>query len=228
MSDAGSGPEQEERRRAEQLDEIVSSLLAGRRLPPGAGGGEDRDAISAAARLASAREGYPRMSPAFRARLAARLGAGRERGMTRRSILTAGVAGVAALAGGLVGVEASRLVERGAPAPHPGPMIVPDQGRWIPVAAMADLPEGQGVKVEAGAVSAYLFRRGETVTAVSAICSHLPCSLEWMASEQVLLCPCHQRSFTPDGRSTSSAYPLPDLSNVMVKVEGGQVMVRGT
>ncbi|MGH7776971.1 MAG: ubiquinol-cytochrome c reductase iron-sulfur subunit [Candidatus Dormibacterales bacterium] len=227
MSERGRGPEGEERRRAKRVDEVASRLLAGRRLPPRMGG--DERVVRAAARMAAAREGYARMSPAFRARLEARLGGGAEGGMTRRNLLFAGAAGLAALAGGVVGLEAGRLTgATGAPAAVPGSLIVPEPGRWIPVAAMADLPEGQGVKVRAGAVSAYLFRRGESVSAVSAICSHLPCDLRWMSSEGLLLCPCHQKTFTTAGHSTSTAYPMPDLNKVMVKVEAGQVLVRGT
>ncbi|MGH7904850.1 MAG: ubiquinol-cytochrome c reductase iron-sulfur subunit, partial [Candidatus Dormibacteraceae bacterium] len=178
--------------------------------------------------LAAAREGYPRMSAAFRRRLSGRLGLAGSEGVTRRGALVAGVAGLAALAGGLSGLGAARLMEPRAPAPAgPGATIHPDQGRWMDVAALIDLPEGQGVKVTAGAVSAYLFRSGTRVTAVSAICSHLPCALDWQASRGVLLCPCHQQAFTPQGRSTSAAYPMPDLSRVMVRVESGRVLVMG-
>ena len=64
-------------------------------------------------------------------------------------------------------------------------------GRWVDVAALADLVEGQGKRVTAGGVGAFLFRRGDTVTAVSSICSHLPCELWWNGGTDVLDCPCH-------------------------------------
>jgi Rieske Fe-S protein len=78
-------------------------------------------------------------------------------------------------------------------------------------------------------VSAYLFRRGEAVTAVSSICSHLPCELWWDGSQALLACPCHAATFTPQGRSTDPHYPLPALNTVRVRVtSAGRVEVLGT
>jgi cytochrome b6-f complex iron-sulfur subunit len=66
------------------------------------------------------------------------------------------------------------------------------------------------------------------VTALSAICSHLPCALDWKPAEGVLLCPCHQRTFTRDGRSADSAYPLPPLPPVQARVVADRVELLGT
>jgi Rieske Fe-S protein len=66
------------------------------------------------------------------------------------------------------------------------------------------------------------------VTAVSSICSHLPCELGWNSGDGLLDCPCHPASFTPDGKSTPS-YPLPALNTVLVRVTAaGRVEVLGT
>ena len=110
-----------------------------------------------------------------------------------------------------------------------GDPINPIAGRWVDVAAMHDLVEGQGRRVTAGGVSAFLFRRGESVTAVSSICSHLPCELWWNGGRGLLACPCHPASFTPEGKSTDTAYPLPALNTVHVRVTpAGRVEVLGT
>ena len=53
-----------------RIDRLVEGLLRGRRLPARVADPAERAAITAAAELAAAREGYPRMSPAFRRRLA--------------------------------------------------------------------------------------------------------------------------------------------------------------
>ena len=72
-------------------------------------------------------------------------------------------------------------------------------------------------------------RRGETVAAVSSICSHLPCELSWNGSGGLLNCSCHPASFTPDGQSTNVKYPLPALNEVQVRVtSAGRVEVLGT
>jgi nitrite reductase/ring-hydroxylating ferredoxin subunit len=211
-----------------RVDKIVSDLLRGRRLRLRGGDAEEKAAITAAARLFAARQGPQRMNPAFRKRLEQALeSAPKEPWMTRRAALVAGVGLAAtAVAGGLVG----RALE---PA-HGGPRLAggtvnPKPGRWVDVAAMSDLVEGQGKRVTAGGVGAFVFRHGEAVTAVTSICTHLPCELWWNRGERLLDCSCHPASFMPDGTSTDPAYPLPTLNKVQVRVTAaGRVEVLGT
>jgi len=212
-----------------RVDRIVSDLLRGRRLKLRAGDAEEKAAITIGARLVAARQGPQRMHPAFRNRLQRALRSAPEQPwLTRRAALVAGF-GLAAgvVAGGMIG----RAMESAAPTSHglAGSPINPIDGRWVDVAAMSDLVEGQGKRVTAGGVGAYLFRRGGTVTAVSAICSHLPCELWWDGGDGLLDCPCHPASFTPDGKSTNTSYPLPPLNTVQVRVTpAGRVEVYGT
>jgi nitrite reductase/ring-hydroxylating ferredoxin subunit len=218
-------PEKPENR----VERIVSDLLRGRRLRLRAGDAEEKEAITAAARFASASQGPQRMSPAFRRRLAEILeSTPRETWLTRRAALVAGL-GVAAgaLAGGLVG----RSLEPGSgPALQAASSpVLPKNGRWTDVGALADFKEGAGKLVKAGAVGAFVFRRGESVSAVSSMCSHLPCELWWDAKPGLLDCPCHPVSFTPDGKPSSPSYTLPDLNEVKARVtDAGRVEVLGT
>jgi cytochrome b6-f complex iron-sulfur subunit len=212
-----------------RVDRIVSDLLRGRRLKLRGGDAEEKAAITAAARLVAARQGTQRMNPAFRKGLEKALEAApNEHWLTRRAALVAGF-GVAAgvVTGGLVGraMEPPTATARRLG----GEPVNPIPGRWVDVAAMADLVEGQGKRVTAGSVGAFLFRRGNTVTAVSSICSHLPCELWWNSGSDVLDCPCHPASFTPEGKSTDPTYPLPALNTVHVRVtDTGRVEVLGT
>src|SRR5207248_419422 len=130
-------PEDDEAKRSRRLDRIVRDLLAGRRPKIGPADARDRDAIMAAASLAAAKEPYPRMSPAFRRRLAARLEPAREPGLlSRRSALVAGLAAmVGAVTGAAVELPLSQrrvrhrrfpdhvtgVVPAAAAAPDPGP-----------------------------------------------------------------------------------------------------------
>jgi Rieske Fe-S protein len=67
------------------------------------------------------------------------------------------------------------------------------------------------------------------VTAVSSVCSHLPCELQWDGGNGLLACPCHPATFTSEGLSTSHTYPLPTLNPVQVRVtQAGRVEVLGT
>src|SRR4029077_18258908 len=112
-----------------------------------------------------------------------------------------------------------------APAPASGSAtqtaskpVLPIGGKWTDVGALADFVEGQGKLVHAGAVGAFVFRRGDSVSAVSSICSHLPCELWWEGSASLLECPCHPVSFLADGRPSSPAYTLPPLNEVKARV----------
>ena len=214
-----------------RVDKIVSDLLHGRRLRLRGGDAEEKAAITAAARLIATRQGPQRMNPAFRRRLQQALeSAPTEPWLTRRAALVAGFGLAAgAVTGGLLG----RVME---PAPAGtatrvggGDPIDPIPGKWVDVAAMSDVVEGQGLRVTAGSVGAFLFRSGDSVTAVSSICSHLPCELSWNGGQGLLDCPCHPASFRPDGKSTDLSYPLPALNTVHVRVTPeGRVEVLGT
>jgi Rieske Fe-S protein len=212
-----------------RVDRIVSDLLRGRRLRLRGGDAEEKEAITTAARLVAASQGPQRMHPAFRKRIADSLESAPRGGwLTRRAALVAGF-GVAAgaVTGGLIG----RALE---PAPGPaasagGRAVTPTNGRWVDVGAFATLADGQATRVTAGAVGAYLFRRGDAVTAVSSICSDLPCELKWNGGNGVLDCPCHPASFNPDGTPTVHGYGLQSLDSVKVRVTSdGRVEVLGT
>ena len=217
---------------SDRVDRIVSDLLKGKRLKVGPKDAAERKAILAAVRLAATREGYPRMSPALRRRLAAAFAQEQPAGWISRR--TALLGGLSAAVGALAGVGLSRVVQ-----PSPGTVYVgtspteptvidPHPGRWVDVAALAELPEKQGFRVQAGSVGAYLFRDGGSVTAVSSVCSHLPCELDWISERGQLNCPCHNQAFSRDGRAVSTVYPLPKLPAVQVKVVDGRVLVLGT
>jgi nitrite reductase/ring-hydroxylating ferredoxin subunit len=217
----GEGPEN-------RVDRIVSDLLRGRRLRLRGGDADEKEAITAAARLVAAGQGVQRMHPAFRKRLAQTLASAPGGGwLTRRAALVAGL-GIA------TGVATGSLLER-ALEPNASSyirtarLVKPSNGRWVDVGALADLVEGQGKRVTAGAIGAFLFRRGDTVKAVSSICSDLPCELHWNDGNSLLDCPCHPASFTPEGKPTNLAYPLPSLDLVSVRVStAGRVEVLGT
>jgi Rieske Fe-S protein len=211
-----------------RVDRIVDDLLHGRRLRLRGGDAEEKEAITAAARLAAAGQGAQRMHPAFRKRLGEALESAPRGGwLTRRGALVAGL-GVAA--GAVTGALVGRVLEPSPTAIVTAPRTVnPTDGRWVDVGALADFKDGQGKRVAAGAVGAYLFRSGATVSAVSSICSHLPCELQWNGGNGVLDCPCHPASFNPDGSPTNKSYALPPLDLVSVRVtDAGRVEVLGT
>jgi nitrite reductase/ring-hydroxylating ferredoxin subunit len=210
----------------DRVDRIVGALLRGRRLKLRGGDAEEKEAIVMAARLVAARRGQQRMSPAFRQRLVKELGAGpQESWMTRRAALVAGLGVVAgAVGGGLLG----RSLDGGGSQPSAtgGKVVQPTNGRWIDVGALADFAPGQARMVKAGAVGAFVTRNGDSVSAVSSICSDLPCELWWDSSQHALVCPCHNRTFTAQG-SSIGMYKLRSLDTVQARVLDGRVEVLG-
>lgn len=207
----------------DRIERIVSALMRGRRLKLRARDAEEKDAIIMAARLAAARQGPQRMRPAFRQRLARQLEAIPHEGwVTRRTAL---VAGLGMAAGTLGGLLAGHGLE--GPTPVAAKEIVPPQGSWIDVGSLEDFPPGTARQVKAGAVGAFVTRGEDRIFAVSSICSDLPCELWWNGHTSSLVCPCHNKSFTAEGKS-SEAYPLPSLDLVKVRITAeGRVEVFG-
>lgn len=207
-----------------RVEKIITDLLRGRRLKLRGGDAEEKEAIIAAARLAGARQGPQRMHPAFRKRLAQELDdTTRDSWVTRRTALVAGLGLAAGAASGV-------LLGRGGGGPEiaKAQVIEPANPLWVDVGALQDFPEGQGRRVSAGGVGAYVFRSGSTVSAVSSICSHLPCELTWDGADGHLVCPCHPAKFTQKGEP-AVRYSLEALSKVSVRVnDQGRVEVKGT
>jgi nitrite reductase/ring-hydroxylating ferredoxin subunit len=215
-------------KREKRVEQIVNDLLRGRRLKLRGGDAEEKEAIIMAARLAAARQGAQRMTPAFRQRLARQLeSAPRDGLLTRRAALVAGL-GVAAgaVGGGILG----RSLQPAPPVASPAAAAVvrPNNGRWFDVGSLDDFQPGEAKQVKAGAVGAFVMRQGDSVSAVSSMCSDLPCELWWNNQNDVLVCPCHNRTFSAAGLSNDdSRYPLPPLDLVVARVNNGRVEVLG-
>jgi cytochrome b6-f complex iron-sulfur subunit len=209
-----------------RIDRLVAGLLRGKRLRARVGDAAEREAIMAAAELAAAREGYPRMSPAFRRKLTDTLQSGRSPGLVSRRTALGAVAGLAA---GAVGAAALSRLPGGTPARTApvlaGGVMQPAGGRWIEVALLSQLTETAPTRVVAGDQVVYIFRSGEQVTGVSAVCTHWPCALNWQAADSALNCPCHNLNFAPDGHSTNPKYEAPPLPSFQVKVVAGRVSI---
>jgi len=70
-----------------------------------------------------------------------------------------------------------------------------------PAAALPDLPRGAGriLEVRGEKVAAYRDERGE-LHAVSAVCTHAGCIVDWNSAERTWDCPCHGSRFDRNGR----------------------------
>jgi len=88
-----------------------------------------------------------------------------------------------------------------------------------------DLAEGEAKFFEYAGSSAVLVRkRGGEVVALSAVCTHLGCIVQWEKEKQDFLCPCHAGHYTADGVVTAGPPPKP-LTKLPFSVANGVITV---
>ena len=160
--------------------------------------------------------------------------------LTRRQVLQGGLGAAAGLAAGLIGVSVAGRRED-APALGGDADLVSGDGFWVEVARVDELPPGSALRFSTAAFDGFVVNDGGEVRALSSVCTHMGCTLQYRPEWQDLRCPCHDASFDLAGRLANGrrawreapyrgdarAYPieLPDLVRPRVKVENGVVLV---
>jgi nitrite reductase/ring-hydroxylating ferredoxin subunit len=162
--------------------------------------------------------------------------------LSRRELLQAGIGAAAGLAAGVVGLS---LRDRGGAVPDPGGSdgpLVGGEGFWAEVASLADVPPGSAFRFSTVAFDGFVVNDGGEVRALSSVCTHMQCTLQFRPDWQDLRCPCHGASFDLEGRlangrsrwrsegayaGDAQAYPidLPDLVKPRVRVDGDRIFV---
>jgi len=259
-------PTPDESASADRMDRYLDALLSGDRPSPGdLGEGDEAEMARLAAEMSAAADpdgGAP--DPAFVDQLRRRMRAAddgiaavrvapplrpgigdmaRVR-VTRRQLLTGGLIGAAGLAAGALGASVLRPAEQGGGPGiwSDGTDLVGSDGTWLAVASTADLPAGSVVRFSTAAFDGYLVNDAGEIRALSSVCTHMGCTLQYRPDWQDLRCPCHGASFDLAGelangrdrwrvtggyRGDEHAYPieLPPLIRPAVKVADGQVLV---
>lgn len=90
--------------------------------------------------------------------------------------------------------------------------------------SMAELPEGGMKKVVIGGKPAGVIRIKGQVYALSLICTHLGCIVNWHPEEQRLICPCHNGTYDVTGAVLGGPPPRP-LPSYEVRVSGDTVVI---
>ena len=220
----------------EQLDQHVEDLLQDRRpertpLP-------DEDALRArqtAAMLRAAKPGAGLPSKEFLERMQSSIREAVNQQtarpqppsrLSRRSMLWTAAAGLAAGIAGTIGVE--QLTKTNPPT-LTGGQLVPEsgkwQGSWKPVKALTELPEATPVAFRSGAIEGFLIRNGQDVKALSAVCTHQGCILNYSKLRDKFWCPCHGATFYTNGQLDEYEISLPPLPALKSRVQNGQVEV---
>ena len=63
------------------------------------------------------------------------------------------------------------------------------------------------------------------VLALTSVCNHLKCTVDWQAKQGEFRCPCHGSRFASDGRLTRGP-ATKGLTPLAAKIEGGKILVR--
>ena len=88
-----------------------------------------------------------------------------------------------------------------------------------------DVREGEATFFEYAGSSAVLVRKkGGELVALSAVCTHLGCIVQWEKDKQDFLCPCHAGHYSPDGIVTAGPPPKP-LPKLPFSVANGAITV---
>jgi cytochrome b6-f complex iron-sulfur subunit len=105
--------------------------------------------------------------------------------------------------------------------------LTPNTGRWLRVAASADVPEGAMRPFDLGSVIGFVRRVDGKPEAVSGVCTHQGCRLWFDAPDDRLRCPCHSTSFSPAGQVLTHQLPIAPkpLPTLMVREQGGVIEV---
>jgi len=96
---------------------------------------------------------------------------------------------------------------------------------WPVFRYLAPGSEGEAKFFEYAGSSAVLVRKKDgNLVALSAVCTHLGCIVQWQKDKQDFLCPCHAGHYSADGIVTAGPPPKP-LPKIPFSVAGGNITV---
>jgi Rieske Fe-S protein len=139
---------------------------------------------------------------------------------SRRSALAKLViGGVGAILAGLAGLVSAAATPRAArPTPRwRGVLSIFDLPPVLPVMAVISQRHTDGWYQTRQQAIVYVDRQGDGYRVLSAVCTHLGCSVRWDAGAGQYKCPCHGGVYDRDGRVVAGPPPRP-LDRLPVRV----------
>lgn len=215
----------------DRLNRFIDALQADRRPERGqASTPEELEELRLAAGIMGSRSELAEPDPEFLDGLRTRLNVSARPGsrLSRAGLLRAAGFWAAGLASGL-GVAWGISTRRAVPmVPIPTTESALPAGKWFAAGLLADFGPKEVVSFDAGAVPTFLIRDGNSVRALSRVCTHMACLLHYQSDESEFECPCHGASFDLNGRINAYySLSLPPLPPVDVRVVNGVVYVLG-
>ena len=134
---------------------------------------------------------------------------------SRRTFLGACLGSLGIIATAIVSWPIFRYLAPRSDSGTAGKIVIPE----------ADVREGDVKFFEyAGSAAVLVRKRGGTLAAFSAVCTHLGCIVQWESDKQDFLCPCHGGHYSSDGIVTAGPPPKP-LEKLPFAVAGGNITV---
>jgi Rieske Fe-S protein len=144
----------------------------------------------------------------------------------RRGLLSGGLAAAAAAVGVAAGVALERGHETKPSATVETPLVPPGSGIWVSVAKADMIPLGGVMHFSTDYIVGFLRHTPTGFAALSGVCTHMSCLLQWNGGTRTYDCPCHGGQFTETGESAATS-PIwyRSLPQIQTKIEDGHVWV---
>ncbi|NTW55210.1 MAG: Rieske 2Fe-2S domain-containing protein [Chlorobaculum sp.] len=94
----------------------------------------------------------------------------------------------------------------------------------LTVGKASEVPAGSGKIYQFNADKVIVVNHGGTLTAVSAVCTHLGCLVHWEEAANELACPCHGAKYKQTGEIISGPQPKA-LKQYKAKIDGDSIVV---
>jgi len=133
----------------------------------------------------------------------------------RRKFLGICLGGVTASAAVAAGYPVYRYLAPLQQGKTAGKIVIPEE----------EVPAGGAKFFEyAGSTAVLVRKQGGELVALSAVCTHLGCIVQWEKEKQSFLCPCHAGHYTAEGAVISGPPPKP-LVRLPLVVANGAITV---
>lgn len=77
-------------------------------------------------------------------------------------------------------------------------------------------------------LTAWVYKEGEQVIALSPICKHLGCTVNWNGDPKeanTFFCPCHNGYYEKNGKNVPNTPPMQPLDTYQVEIKDGKVLL---